>query len=301
MLYLSISDRECFLFPGFVPANREIWVLGDSFLTMAAQHLEYWKAAAQRDPHETTYMLKWYDVKTISSQSASSNAVEVITTLLVTMLNTQPKLPHTIVVLLGDTKFWCDDIALKYAMDTIMIGLLKEIKRIIQLRQRDLPPKAVSPDPLIYFVKLHWKPENAIDSVWMYPKKRRTFNRLLDSIMRPRGVKTISLNEITVKVDKGFFLNHRSLSERGFRQIWKSLSEAISDFDNFGHQNLVDFDVKSQNQVANVLSSNDSDIGDTNVEEDYHHYNGSWKRKNTKFHKTKGRGRRYYNHKNPFN
>lgn len=282
------------IFAGYVPANSEIWVIRDSFMTLAAQHIEFWKAQAQRDPHEALYMLHWYDVKAVISQSISSKAAEVITSSLVNMLNNRPKPPQVLVVLLGDIKFWCDENALKYSMDTILIGLIKEIRRILSLRQRDLPPKAVGPDPLIYVVKLHWKPDKAVDSVPMYPKRRRTFNRLLDTIMRPRGVKTISLNEITIKVDKNFFLNHGSLSELGHRQIWKSLSDAIKDYDNFGYQKLVDFEVKPQKGL--IVSSNESDIGDTNLEEEY---STTWIPRAGKkthepkfFKKAKGRGKR---------
>lgn len=289
---MTTSGPKLFIV-GYVPANNEVWVIGDSFLNLAAQHLEYWKALARRDPHEALYMLHWYNVKAVIPQSTTSNSAEIITASLVAMLNNRPKLPHTLVMLLGDTKFWCEDNALKYCMDTILIGLLKEIKRIIALRQSDLPPKAVAQDPLLYFIKLHWKPDNAVDSVPMYPKKRRTFNKLLDTIMRPRGVHTISLNEITVKIDKNFFLNHGSLSELGLRQIWKSLSNALSDYDTYGYQQLIDFELKTQNQKLAHHSSNDSDVGDTNQEEDYFNFRpiNSKRKKSTTFLKSKNKGR----------
>lgn len=241
-------------------------------MTLAAQHLEYWKEKARKDPHEAIYMLHWYDVKAIIPQSTSSNAVEIMTSSLVTMLNTRPKLPQVLVIVFGDIKFWCDNDALKYTMDFILIGLLREVKRIIQDRQRDLPPKAVGEDPQIYMVKLHWKPEKSIDTVHMYPKKRRTFNRLVDTTMKPRGVKTISLNEITVKVDSNFFLGHGSLSETGYRQVWKSLSEAIQDYNTLGYQKQVDFAPKTDYKPVPALlpqySSCDSDIDDNVFERD---------------------------------
>lgn len=130
----------------------------------------------------------------------------------------------------------------------------------------DLPSKAVGRDPQLFMVKLHWKPEKAMDSVPLYPKKRRTFNRLVDTTMRPRGVKTISLNEITVKVDSNFFLGHGGLSELGYRQVWKSLSEAICDYDTLGYQKQIDF--VSKNTQINQYTSNDSDV-DFNQDTDY--------------------------------
>lgn len=257
-----------FSITGHVPANKEIWILGDSFLTLAGQHLEFWKELARRNPNEALYIIQWYDVKLFAPQGTTLNAVELILSTFVQALNTRPKLPSIIVTCLGDTKFWCDNDALKFTMDTILIGLLKELKRIIQTRQRDLPQKAVGPDPELFFTKLHWKPEGAIDTVLLYPKKRRTFNRLLDTIMKPRGAKTVNLNELTTKVDPDFFLGHGALSEQGFRQVWKSLSEAIHDYNNLGYQRQVDFIQNTASSMRNTfdeVSSNDSDVGDTNI------------------------------------
>lgn len=234
-------------------------------MTLAAQHLEFWKNSARKDPHEALYMLHWYDVKAVVPHSTSSNAAELITSSLVDILNTRPKLPQVLIIMLGDVKFWCDEEALDFTMDYILIGMLTEVKRILQTRQEDLPSKAVGYDPQIYIVKLHWKPDKAVDSVPMYPRKRRIFNRLVDTTMRPRGVKTISLNEITVKVDENFFLAHGSLSEMGYRQVWKSLSEALRDFDIRGYQKPVDFLPKDQpaewtREVApSQYTSNESD------------------------------------------
>lgn len=245
---------------GFVPADHEIWVIGDKQMTFVSQHLEYWKEKARRDPHESLHILRWYDVKAFPPQSMSSNAVEVILSSLVGALNNRPKLPHTIVVMFGDTKFWCDSQTLKFTMDTILIILVRELQRIVQERQKDLPLKAVGMDPAIFFVKLNWKPDNALESVHSYPKKRRTFNKLLDSIVRPRGGNTILLHEVNGSLDEQLFLNHGELSEKGYRQIWKSLSEAIQDFELQGHQKKKEFVTlpKHIGEVdSSILSSDD--------------------------------------------
>lgn len=226
-----------------MPANREIWVIGDKLMIFVSQHLEYWKELTRKDPHQALHILRWYDVKAFPPHTTSNNAVEVILNSLVGVLNNRPKLPHIIIVMLGDVKFWCDQQALKFTMDTIIKSLIKEIKRVVETRQRDLPLKVIGPDPPIFFVKLNWKPENALHSVPLYPKQRRTFNKLLDSMVRPRGGNTITLHKINDKFDKDLFLGHGDLSEKGYRQIWKSLSEAIEDFENFGHQQRKDFAV----------------------------------------------------------
>lgn len=246
-----------------MPANKEIWVIGDKYMIFLAQHLEFWKEKARRNPHEAIYMLHWYDVKAFSSQSTSTNAIEVIISTLIGALNNRPKLPDIIVVMLGDTKFWCDAQALKFTMDVFITVLLQEIKRLILTRQQDLPPKAVGHDPDIYLVKLNWKPENALDSVPGYPKKRRTFNKLLDTVVRPRGAKTIMLHEVNATLDPDLFLAHGDLSEKGYRQVWKSLSEALQDFKNTGHQKKKVFSVTEkracQFEIDSSFYSSDED------------------------------------------
>lgn len=218
---------------------------------------------ARKNPHDALYMLHWYDVKVFPPLSASTNAVEIILNSLIGALNNRPKLPDTIVIMFGDVQFWCDDQALKFTMDSLIKTLLKEIRRIIQARLRDLPAKAQSGEPHLYFVKLNWKPEKAVDSVSGYPKKRRTFNKLLDTIVRPRGVNTILLHEVNDRLDTGLFLAHGELSEKGYRQVWASLSGALQDFHELGHQAKKVYTVMAKNtahpQFKTTLYSSDDD------------------------------------------
>lgn len=212
-------------------------------MSFVAQHLEYWKSRARRDPQDALYILHWYDVKAFPPHSTTNNALEVILSSLIGALNNRPKLPHKLIVMLGDTKFWCDEQALLFTMDTFITVLLQELKRVIMERQEQLPVKSAGVDPAIFMVKLCWKPDNALDSVPQYPRKRCMFNKLLDEIVRPRGVRTVILHEINTTLDKNLFLNHGDLSEKGYRQIWKSLSEAVNDFDVRGHQQKKTFNV----------------------------------------------------------
>lgn len=234
-------------------------------MTFVSQHLDYWKEKARTDPHEALYILHRFDVKAFPAHSLSSNAVEVILSSLIGALNNRPKLPDIMVIMLGDVKFWCDNQTLRFTMDSVLKVLIKEIKRIIEIRQRDLPVKAIGPEPRIFFVKLNWKPEKALDSVPQYPLRRRTFNKLLDAIMRPRGANTILLHEINDKLDPDLFLGHGELSQKGYRQVWASLSEAIQDFMTIGHQQKKVFTTFSKQEKLNEVDSSllSSDEGDS--------------------------------------
>lgn len=244
-----------FIFVGYVPANKEIWVIGDSYMTFLAQHIDFWKDNARLNPHEALYILHWFDVKAFPPHSTSTNAVEVILSSLIGALNNRPKLPEILVVMLGDVKFWCEPQALRFTMDSIIKVLLKELRRILQSRQNDLPVKAQKEEPRLFFVKLNWKPDKAIDSVSCYPKKRRTFNKLLDTMVRPRGVNTILLHDINDKIDPDLFLGHGALSQKGYRQVWASLSEALHDFHVLGHQQKKTFVMEKQAMVNGEVDS----------------------------------------------
>lgn len=245
-----------------MPANKEIWVIGDGYMTFASQHIEYWKEKARQDPHEALYILHWFDVKVFPPQLTTTNSVEVILNTLTGALNNRPKPPDILVVMLGDTKFWCDANALTYTMDSIIKIMLKEIRRILQVRQKDLPVKAQKEEPRLFFVKLNWKPEKSIDSVPGYPKKRRTFNKLLDTVVRPRGANTILLHEINDKLDPNLFLAHGDLSPKGYRQVWSSLSKAIQDFLSLGHRKKKVYTSKPNfmSEVDSPLYSSDDDL-----------------------------------------
>lgn len=192
--------------------------------------------------------------------------IELILNSLVGALNNRSKLPDMMVFMLSNTKFWCDESALNFTMDTLIKSMIKEIQRIIQTHQRDLPVKAVGPDPKKNFVKLNWKPDKAVDSVPMYPKKRRTFNKILDTIVRPRNVSTILLHEINDKLDPDLFLTHGDLSQKGYQQVWASLSEAIQDFMTIGYQKKKIYSVKPrqmdirQKEPFSLCSSDDDSI-----------------------------------------
>lgn len=267
------------VFVGFVPANREIWAIGDKYMMFVAQHLDYWKEVARKNPHEALYILHWYDVKAFPPQSTSTNAIEVILSTLIGALNNRPKLPDVLVVMLGDTKFWCNEQALQFTMDTLLTVLISEIKRILETRQGDLPVKAQGPETKLFFVKLNWKPDKAVDSVPFYPKKRRTFNKLLDAITRPRGASTILLHEINDKLDPDLFLCHGELSPKGYRQVWSSLSEAIRDFKFKGHQKKKVYSLMAM-QTASAARISDVDSSLYSSDDDqltHHEQDNKWK------------------------
>lgn len=93
----------------------------------------------------------------------------------------------------------------------------------------------------LYFAKLTFRPEDTTGLVSDFKNKRRAFNKLLDSIATPKSAKTISLDEITPKVNSQFFHTHGDLTPAGFRQIWSSLSDAIEDMDKYGAQRAKTF------------------------------------------------------------
>lgn len=221
---------------GYVPAWRQIWVIGDAAFTQTAQHLQFWKDKAVQEPNQALYIQKRYETIAFLP-SNSSNPVKAILDALVNALHERPLPPHTLVILLDDNQFWCDSMLLDYNMNWIVDTMIKEIRRILEMRTRDLPLCCI-PDftTKVIISKLTFRPEDALNLVAGFKEKRRQFNNLLDKICDNKRIRTISLDEITPKFSKSIFTSFGSIARDGYRQIWLSLNNAIEDLDLLGGQ-----------------------------------------------------------------
>lgn len=207
-----------------------------------SQHLQVWKDKAFQDQAAALYMLKYYGVTPFPpSRNASGNAVKTVLDTLLHAFEEKPVPPHTLVVLLDDNSFWCDDQLMPNTRDKPMYRVLNammlEIRRIIEKRNRQLPIRCVPEYTTRLFVtKLTFRPDDAQGIPQNFRVKRREFNKLLDLVADNKEVRTITLDEITPKVNNAFFLAHGALSNKGYNQIWLSLNNAVEDIDLHGGQ-----------------------------------------------------------------
>lgn len=260
------------LIAGYVPAYRQIWVIGDAPFAETIQHLQFWKDKADQDPLQAMYILKRYETKAFLPAS-SPNAVKAVIDALITALHERPIPPHTLCILLDDSNFWCDSMLLDYNMDMILTTLIREIIRVLETRTRDLPLRCV-PDftTKVIISKLTFRPEDAVGIVPGFREKRRKFNNQLDQIADQKRIRTISFDEITPKFSEAIFQSHGNLAKDGYRQIWNSLSNAIEDLDLLGAQRPKVFNASCNQQHQKVQNPN---VPTTDLIEQYYTADGS--------------------------
>lgn len=151
-----------------VPANNTIWVLGDALLKEAAGHYSYFKKKKGEQKSadlQPLYMESMYAIRMVMSgiytAKQAKNIPSIILNSLEDTLNVKAKVPHTLVILINNSRFWNDADLLQYQMDRILKRFFKEIARIIEDRNLSLPPRAVNWDyPRIFITKALPLPNN---------------------------------------------------------------------------------------------------------------------------------------------
>lgn len=246
-----------------VPANNTIWVLGDAILADAAGHYNFFKR--KRDLCETEslanplYMETMYAIRIISpgvyTAKQAKNTPNLILNSLVDTLNTKAKVPHTLVIMMNDNRFWNNSDLLTHQMERIIARFLKEIRRIIEARNLSLPPRAVNWDyPRIFITKALPLPNNMTKP---YPRgfkaNRKAYNKVLEQAEAQHNFKLINLSEFTSENDNKFFVGDGTISQCGHRNLWISISDAIHKSDNQIRINLNKVKAK---QLAAQIGSN---------------------------------------------
>lgn len=225
-----------------MPANHTIWILGDSLLTEAAGYYTQFKkkkdSANNPGDVNTLYIENMYAIKLIPTglytAQQASKMPNIILNNLVDTLNIKAKVPHTIVIVLNDHRFWNNADILQYQMNRILSRFIKEIKRIAEARNLSLPPKAVNWDyPRIFITRALPLPNNMSKP---YPKgfrsNRRKYNRLLLRGEEKLDYKSINLAEFTCENSNGLFQQDGTLTPSGYISLWTSISDAVHKSDN---------------------------------------------------------------------
>lgn len=227
-----------------VPANNTIWILGDSLLTDAANHYHQFKKR-KGEPKDAgiadmqaLYMESMYALRLVSpgiyTSHQAKNIPNIILNSLVDTLNVKAKVPHTIVIIVNDHRFWNNADLLTYQMDRLIMKFFKEIGRIIENRNLSLPPKAVNWDyPRLFITRALPLPNNMTRP---YPRgfkaNRRRYNRLLQRGEQQYNYKTINLTDFTCENSNKLFAPDGSITKFGYKQLWIGISDAIHKADN---------------------------------------------------------------------
>lgn len=252
-----------------VPANNTIWVLGDAILTDAAGHYNYFKKLKDSNGPEhisnQLFMESMYAIRIVSpglyTAKQARNTPNIILNSLVDTLNTKAKVPHTLVIMMNDHRFWNDRVFLDLQMDRILCRFIKEIRRIVEARNLSLPPRAVNWDyPRIFLTRPLPLPNNMSKP---YPKgfksNRKKFNRLLQKAEEQLDYKSICMSEFTSENENKFFSDDGAITQKGYRNIWTTISDAIHKSDN---QNRINLNKAKAKQLAAAIVVSKSEMKD---------------------------------------
>lgn len=221
-------------------ANKELWVIGDNILNQAAGHYEQFKVADKTNgtgDKNTLYMEHNYYVKRITSgeyqvdYKTIPNIPAMLLGNLVETLNEprHAKVPHTIVIILNDYRFWNNKPILQNEMGEILRKFIKELKSIMEARNYALPEKAADwNNPRIFITRALPLPNNMTKP---YPKgfraNRRRFNRLLQKGADKGKYKMINLHSFTCENKNQLFNEDGRINDEGYRELWIAVNDAI--------------------------------------------------------------------------
>lgn len=259
-----------------VPANNTIWILGDSILTEAAGHYNFFKKkkdlTSAQAMTQQLYMENMYAIRLIPpgvyTSNQAKNIPNVILNDLVDTLNVKAKVPHTVVIMINDHRFWNDTNLLTYQMERIINRFIREIRRIVEARNNSLPPRAVNWEyPRIFVTKALPMPNN----MQSYPKgfkaNRRRYNKLLLRGEEQNDYQSINLPEFTSENENGLFTFDGRITQKGYRSLWVTISDAIHKSDNQTRINMNKAKAKQLSTQINLTSAElkgaiDDDLSD---------------------------------------
>lgn len=257
-----------------MPANKTIWILGDALLREAAGHYQALKKELKSERGNNgldnrIHIDKNYAVKIASpGMYMGNNVLAIILDSLVDMLNANPKIPHTMIIVLNDKKFWNDKDLLSKQMDRLLTKFLKELHKILDLRKYALDEKAVDWDcPRLFLTRPLPLPNNLAKESYPtgFRSNRRKFNKILDKSTKQGNYSIINLAGFTSQNKEKLFDLNGKISEKGLRQFWIEISSAIQLDDET--QRIAANKLKAKKMAmtiqAELLDENDSDLSDT--------------------------------------
>lgn len=207
-------------------------------LNDAAGHYQKFKIKPGESIHkETLYMENKYAVKIFMpgtyqyNKDAPYNAPLSILNSYIDVLNEpqHAKIPHTIVILWNDHKFWNNSLILKKHMVKVLHKFVKELKKITEIRNFALPEKAANwNNPRIFISNPLPLPNNMIGGYPTHFKSnRRRFTRLLQKSSAKEGYIMINFEDFTCDNKNNFFNKNGTIAEDGFAYLWTAVSDQI--------------------------------------------------------------------------
>lgn len=224
-------------------ANKDVWILGDTFLTEAVAVLR----ELQNQNRDELYLYSEFDPQIYYPKLlAKESFASLIRCQLYTALEEHNKLPAVIILIVGnknvDTKVLNPENTRK-----VWSALFTEIQRVIKTRKEDLPKKAkVNTEPVVcvtnMFPRFREFNEKKDLTDETFKTKRRRFNGILPQIASNYEFKILPINGILPDHADFFSVSTGQLNGKGMKEFWINLS-----------RELKILDVKLREQVKNDI------------------------------------------------
>lgn len=211
-----------------VRADRDIWILGDNFLTEAVSVL----MEMQHQNKDELYIFSNYDPQVYYPKLLDKDTFgKQIMKLLFTALEEHNKLPYAMIIITGNKNV--DSMVLNPTHTRrVWNALLTEIQRTIRTRKEDLPRKAQSDsEPKVFvtnmFPRFKDHCESKGDTMETFKTKRRRFNGILPQIVKEFDYGVLQITGILPDKPEFFSMSTGQLSGKGIKQYWSSLSSEL--------------------------------------------------------------------------
>lgn len=215
-----------------VCANKDIWILGDTFLTEAVAVLR----EIQNQSKDELYIYSEYDPQIYYPKLlATDTFVSQIRCELYTALEEHNKLPALIIIIVGNKNIDHKVLNPEFTRK-VWSALFTEIQRAIKTRKEDLPKKAKSDlEPRICIANLvpRFKEHNENTDLTheSFKTKRRRFNGILPQITNNLDFKVLPINAILPDNADLFVVSNGQLIGKGLKEYWVNLSQEVKILD----------------------------------------------------------------------
>lgn len=200
---------------------KDIWIVGDHLLRDTYPYLQ--RIMQNQSSAEEIYLQATYDVYAFYPDFTQDNVLSMVRNAVVSGLNSQPRFPSAIVILIGNLLLVQDKLFLPSELEKKVRWILREINSAITTRKSLLKPKCFTyGEPRIIWVKSFQtqvgdlvKPENLLK-----------FNNLLRRICASKAIYTPGLRSFEASTARCYDRKAR-INEKSCEEMWISMSEAL--------------------------------------------------------------------------
>lgn len=236
-------------------ANKNIWLLGDVYLTDAAAVL----SQMQMLNKDELYIYQAYDVQSYFPKKQCSDSFgKQLRTVLYKALEDHNRLPAVMIFVVGNNRI-DSMVTTPYHTKRIWNALCNEIDRTIKARKNVLPRKCfLNEEPRVFFTNIFPRYKDHCDAVDggfdSFKTKRRRLNNILPQILGKFGFDVLPVNGILTDQEDYFISSTKLLSGKGMEMFWTSISKELRLADERLKENIKNKVIQSYHEDQDELA-----------------------------------------------